>query len=365
MKEVFIYSKEINRLIWERLRKFLDTGKIPKEDEILKWSYESIGLQKEDLPLFFLEELKEWFDRVLHQVFLKEVFDEFPHFTEIIIHSPHEVQIQTSQKRILYQFKMTEEELKTSFEICALQHNLNWNFSFPVQSFAHSFFEHECRLTLVHKSLLSKGQFLINIRKHTNREQTQKLNFSVSSKHEFLIETLVRQKKNLLIAGSTGSGKTTFLRQLFPYFHPEEHVIVMEDTHEVLSDRPQTTFLRHRPGDPKSELKEICRHALRLSPDRLILGEMRGEEAISLMLAANTGHRGIISTIHANSASEALDRIALLFQLYFPKNHLTEEGLMRLICKNIDYVIFLENKKLKEIIEIKGPNKGSPLYLLK
>jgi Flp pilus assembly CpaF family ATPase len=99
-----------------------------------------------------------------------------------------------------------------------------------------------------------------------------------------------------------------------------------------------------------------------MSPDRLIVGEMRSNEVVPFMLAMNTGHKGLMSTIHANSGVDALLRIALLFSLYSENHEIDFSLITKLTCKNIDYVIHMENKIIKEICRVIGAEGETPFY---
>ncbi len=125
----------------------------------------------------------------------------------------------------------------------------------------------------------------------------------------------VKLRKNILIAGGTSSGKTTFLNALLKDIGPHERVITIEDTPEVSLDRPNAIGLvavRGETGEANVTTEELLQAALRMRPDRLLLGEMRGAEAFSFLRAVNTGHPGSISTIHADSADGAIEQLALL-----------------------------------------------------
>lgn len=125
----------------------------------------------------------------------------------------------------------------------------------------------------------------------------------------------VAARKNILIAGGTSSGKTTFLNALLKDIGPHERVITIEDTPEVSLDRPNAIGLvavRGETGEASVTTEDLLQAALRMRPDRLLLGEMRGAEAFSFLRAINTGHPGSISTIHADSPHGAIEQVALL-----------------------------------------------------
>lgn len=125
----------------------------------------------------------------------------------------------------------------------------------------------------------------------------------------------VRDRKTILISGGTSTGKTTFLNALLREVPVEERVIVVEDTAEVQLHGPNDLGLiavKGELGEALINTDDLLQAALRLRPDRILLGELRGKEAVSFLRAVNTGHPGSFSTIHANSTSGALEQLALM-----------------------------------------------------
>ena len=125
----------------------------------------------------------------------------------------------------------------------------------------------------------------------------------------------VKQRKTILISGGTSTGKTTFLNALLREVPAEERVIVVEDTAEVQLHGPNDLGLiavKGELGEALINTDDLLQAALRLRPDRILLGELRGKEAVSFLRAVNTGHPGSFSTIHANSTSGALEQLALM-----------------------------------------------------
>jgi len=125
----------------------------------------------------------------------------------------------------------------------------------------------------------------------------------------------VRGGKNILVSGGTGSGKTTFLNALLKEVPREDRIIVIEDTPEIHVSQPNAVGLiavRGELGEARVGMEELLQAALRMRPDRLLVGEIRGPEAISFLRAVNTGHPGSMTTIHADSPQGAFDQIALM-----------------------------------------------------
>src|SRR5207245_6502942 len=127
------------------------------------------------------------------------------------------------------------------------------------------------------------------------------------------LQTAVELRKNILISGPGGTGKTTLLTALSNFIGPEERLIVIEETTEIQIEKNNLVRLearREQTGIPAISIRELLKATLRLRPDRIIVGEVRGGEAFDLLQALNTGHSGSLSTIHANSAAEAISRFA-------------------------------------------------------
>jgi type IV secretion system protein TrbB len=152
-----------------------------------------------------------------------------------------------------------------------------------------------------------------------------------------LLSLAVVDRRNILVAGGTSSGKTTLANALLAELAArDERVILIEDTRELQCPAPDTVALRTRPG--VVGMADLVRSTLRLRPDRIIVGEVRGAEALDMLKAWNTGHPGGIATVHANSAALALYRL----------EQLTQEAVVsvprRLIAEAIDLIVFITGR---------------------
>jgi pilus assembly protein CpaF len=131
-----------------------------------------------------------------------------------------------------------------------------------------------------------------------------------------LLEVAVRERRSVLVSGGTGSGKTTLLNALSAFVAAEERVVTIEDAAELRLQQPHVVRLESRPasveGRGEVTIRDLLRNALRMRPDRIVIGEVRGPEALDLLTALNTGHRGALSTLHANSPADALRRLETL-----------------------------------------------------
>lgn len=129
------------------------------------------------------------------------------------------------------------------------------------------------------------------------------------------LKDAVAARKTILISGGTSSGKTTFLNALLRLVPLEERIILVEDTPEIRLHQPNALGLvavRGEMGEARLTTNDLLQASLRMRPDRIVLGELRGEESVSFLRAINTGHPGSISTIHANSPQGALEQLALM-----------------------------------------------------
>lgn len=137
-----------------------------------------------------------------------------------------------------------------------------------------------------------------------------------SSRVVELLQQLIYDRRNILVSGAASAGKTTLLNALCDYLQPTERIVTIEDIAELRLNHPHVLRLEARPASPDGNqeisTRSLVRTALRLRPDRLIIGEVRGAETLDMLAAMNTGHNGSMSTIHANSAHDALRRIESL-----------------------------------------------------
>lgn len=176
-----------------------------------------------------------------------------------------------------------------------------------------------------------------------------------------VLEACVKSRLNILISGGTGSGKTTLLNCLSNYIPPTERIVTIEDSAELKLQQRHVLRLETRPpnieGSGTVTQRDLVRNALRMRPDRIVVGEVRGGEALDMMQAMNTGHDGSISTIHANTARDALARVETMMMM--AGYGLPERALREQIASALDVVIQLArlsdgSRKLVEFSEITG-----------
>ena len=176
-----------------------------------------------------------------------------------------------------------------------------------------------------------------------------------------LLEELVDRRANVVVSGGTGAGKTTLLNALAARIGPRQRVITIEDAAELRLEHPHVVRLEARPesreGGGAVTIRDLVRNALRMRPDRLVVGEVRGSEALDLLHALNTGHAGCLSTVHANSPVDALRRLAALAAA--AGERLGVDTLREHVTSAIDAVVHLGRssdgaRRLAEVAEVVG-----------
>jgi pilus assembly protein CpaF len=184
---------------------------------------------------------------------------------------------------------------------------------------------------------------------------------------EYLREAVVR-RKNLVVSGGTGSGKTTLLNALSRHIPDEERIITIEDAAEIRLQKPHVVRLEARPpnieGSGAVTIRDLVRNSLRMRPDRIIVGECRGGEALDMLQAMNTGHDGSITTGHANTPRDMLRRLetmVLMSGVDIPARAIREQ-----IASGIDIIVHTARtgnggRAVTSIVEVSGMNEAQIL----
>ncbi len=205
---------------------------------------------------------------------------------------------------------------------------------------------------------------ILSIRRFGLEPLTMKDLIQLNSVPEQIAEVLkacVKSRLNILVSGGTGAGKTTLLNCISNYIPESERIVTIEDSAELKLQQDHVVRLETRPanieGSGMVTQRELVRNALRMRPDRIIVGEVRGGEALDMMQAMNTGHDGSISTIHANGARDAISRLETM--MLMSEINLPERALREQIASALDLVIQLSrmadgSRRLVELCEVTG-----------
>jgi pilus assembly protein CpaF len=183
------------------------------------------------------------------------------------------------------------------------------------------------------------------------------------------LEVAVRTKLNILVSGGTSSGKTTLLNVLSSFIPADERIVTVEDAAELQLRQVHVIRLEARPpnveGKGAVEIRDLVRNSLRMRPDRIVVGECRGGEALDMLQAMNTGHEGSMSTVHANSPYDALNRLETM--VLMAGTDLPSRAIQKQIASAIDIVVQAERlrggtRKIVCIAEVTGLEDGEPRY---
>ena len=182
---------------------------------------------------------------------------------------------------------------------------------------------------------------------------------SLSATQCELLEQAVGDRRSILVSGGTGAGKTTLLNALSGFIDPAERIVTIEDAAELCLQQRHVVRLESRPasveGKGEVTVRDLLRNALRMRPDRIVIGEVRGPEALDLLTALNTGHEGALSTLHANTAADALGRLetlALMAGVGLPHEAIAEQ-----VQRGVDLVVHVErrpdgSRRVSEVAEV-------------
>jgi pilus assembly protein CpaF len=194
---------------------------------------------------------------------------------------------------------------------------------------------------------LSLSGPLITIRKFSkkrlNLEEMIKIGTLNSEAVDYL-QRCVHAELNILISGGTGSGKTTLLNALSAAIPDEDRIVTIEDAAELQLNQRHVLRLESRPknieGEGEIPIRDLVRNSLRMRPDRIVVGEVRGAEALDMLQAMNTGHDGSLSTVHANSPRDALARVETM--VLMAGFDLPMRAIRQQVCSALDLIVHLE-----------------------
>jgi pilus assembly protein CpaF len=193
---------------------------------------------------------------------------------------------------------------------------------------------------------------------------------SISEPAGRFLEYCVQGRLNLVVSGASSSGKTTLLNVLLSHIGPAERIIIIEDTVELQVRHPNVVRLSTRSpsleGRGELTIRHLLKNAFHMRPDRIIVGEVRGEEALDVLQAMNTGHEGSMTTLHANSSSDVIERVVTMALM--SNVELSDQGIRRQVQSAIDLIVHLERsadggRHVVSIYEIAKGTEAGPTRL--
>lgn len=303
---------------------------------------------------------------------IQELVDD-PQVSEIMVNGPKKIFYEKRGRIYRWDGQFTSEErLVDILQQIVARHNRVINLSAPI---VDSRLADGSRVNMVLAPISIDGSAL-TIRKFPEHPLTMQQLIAMGAICEEaadLLQTLVKARYSMIISGGTGSGKTTFLNALSQYIPSDERIITIEDSAE-LQIQGVDNLVRLETRNSNTEgvaaitIHDLIRTALRMRPDRIIVGECRGAEAFDMLQAFNTGHDGSLSTGHANSSRDILSRLEMmvLMGMDLPLN-----AIRRQIVSGVDIIIHLgrlrdKSRKVLEITEVAGLKDGeiqlNPLY---
>ena len=278
-----------------------------------------------------------------------------------MVNGPEAIFIERDGKLEKWEKSFTsQEKLEDVIQQIAGRCNRVINESMPI---VDARLENGSRVNAVISPVALNGPIL-TVRRFPDRPVTMEKLISLGSLPrqcaEFLA-SLVKARYSMIIGGGTGSGKTTFLGALSNYIPKDERLITIEDNAELKIQGVENLVrmeakMANMEGGASITIRDLIRTALRMRPDRIIVGEVRGEEAVDMLQALNTGHEGSLSTAHANSARDMLSRLETMTLMGMD---LPLEAIRRQIASGVDILIHLgrlrdKSRKVLEIAEVCG-----------
>lgn len=354
----------------------IDFSRENTEEEIFEIIDEQIVVASKKQPIGMDERLRmrrELFSSLRQLDILQELVEN-PDITEIMVNGTQNIFVEQNGSIRKWDTAFdSEEKLQDVIQQIVASCNRVVNESSPI---VDARLGDGSRVNIVLNPIALNGPIL-TIRKFPDKpismEKLLELGSLTKEVSDFL-SRLVRARYNIMVCGGTGSGKTTFLNVLSNFIPEEERIITIEDSAELQIHRvPNLVSLETRnanvEGCREITIRELIKASLRMRPDRVIVGEVRGSEAIDMLQAMNTGHDGSMSTGHANSAKDMLNRLETMVLMGMP---LPLEAIRGQIASGIDIIVHLgrlrdKSRKVLQLMEVMGMEHGeivlSPLYL--
>jgi pilus assembly protein CpaF len=318
--------------------------------------------------------LVEWVFNSMRRLDILQPLIDDPDVTEIMVNGPGDIFTEREGKvsRLDLRFE-SREKLEDVIQSIVSRANRTVNESSPI---VDARLQDGSRVNVVLAPIALNGP-IMTIRKFPEKPMTMQRLVelgSITGEAAEALKLLVRAKYNIFICGGTGSGKTSFLNALSAFIPPDERVVTIEDSAELqIKDIENIVRMETRNANTEGRgqitIRDLIRTSLRMRPERIIVGEVRGEEALDMLQAMNTGHDGSLSTGHANSAEDILSRLETMVLAAAP---LPLEAIRQQIASALDVIIHLsrmrdKSRRTVEIAEVVGCADGkislNPLFV--
>ncbi len=353
----------LRKRLKEKLAERIDYSKESSDEEILELIDDMLIRETKQFPISLAQRQrlsKELFHAFRKLDVLQELIDD-AQITEIMVNGPESIYIERngrlSKSGLCFE---SREKLQDVIQQIVADCNRVVNEASPI---VDARLRNGARVNVVLSPVALNGP-IVTIRRFPDRPIAMRDLISFGSVTEEVCEwlsKLVKAKYNIFISGGTGSGKTTFLNALSDYIPAEERIITIEDSAELqIINIPNLVRMETRnanvEGCQEITIRDLIKTSLRMRPDRIIVGEVRGGEAFDMMQCLNTGHDGSMSTGHANSSKDMLSRLEnmILMGMEIPLKAIRQQ-----IASGIDIIIHLgrlrdKSRKVLEIVEVLG-----------
>jgi pilus assembly protein CpaF len=377
MSENMLNSRYENckKIINDNVRDRIDLSREVSDEEIQEL-IDSLVVSLGRKYALSLEERQELGRSVFHSIRKMDVLQELidcDEVTEIMINGTENIFIE--KEGGIYEWEKrfeTREKLENVIQQIVAKCNRVVNEASPI---VDARLENGSRVNIVLSPVALNGP-IVTIRRFPDNPISMEdlISFgSVTNEAAAELEKWVKAGYNIFISGGTGSGKTTFLNALSHYIPKSERIITIEDSAELqLQDIPNLVRLETRNANAEGAkpitIRDLIKSSLRMRPDRIIVGEVRGSEAIDMLQALNTGHDGSLSTGHANSSKDMLSRLETMVLMGMD---LPLGAVRRQIASGVDIIVHLgrlrdKSRRVLEIVEILGFEEGeivtAPIY---
>lgn len=334
------------------------------KDEDVREAIDKVLLSEENArwaPLHQIKQVREDIFCSLRRLDILQPFIDDPTITEIMINGAENIYVEREGivKKAVCQFE-SKEKLQDVIQQIVAGCNRVVNEASPI---VDARLPNGSRVNIVMEPIALNGP-IVTIRRFPDNPITMEeliRKGSITVQAADFLKKLVRAKYNILISGGTGSGKTTFLNVLSGFIPEEERIVTIEDSAELQLQGLENlvsleTRNKNAEGCAEITIRDLIRTSLRMRPDRIVVGEVRGAEAVDMLQALNTGHDGSMSTAHANSAADMLFRLEnmVMMGMDIPLN-----AIRRQISSGVDIIVHLsrmrdKSRRVEEIREVIG-----------